>query len=335
MNAIFHEDKPCQVYRAWLRWAQDSFPKSLQPISKKVVGIKGERAALCCEESVRTYFEALQQTLQEIGVLASATATLQHSHRVWACDEKGMTDEAGKIKFTQSLCIAELGPPTCTAGQSSFKHVSVLPFVCLDGRVSEPYIVMSGQMEMNAWQKVWEGAHVKTSEKGAVTTALFAEFFGHWCQWIREKLKIPYTEEILLLLDSGGGSLSHLSVDVGVLSQKYRIRPFYLPPYHTAACMPLDQSPNREYERRWSAIRSKQNSFTPLQTLDAAHECFEAGFNADNVKKGWASVGLTAGLPINRAKVLIERGKTLFLGFFVSGVGLGVRVKGLGLRDSS
>ena len=138
------------------------------------------------------------------------------------------------------------------------------------------------------------------------------EYFAHWCQYVRHDLKIPFSEEICLVMDSGGGSLSHFAPEVGVLSAKYRVRPFYLAPYHTAALMPLDQSPNREFERCWSQIRSKESNFNSLQALNACHECFDHGYSKKNVLQGWSSIGLAAGESVCRDKVILERGPQLF-----------------------
>ena len=119
-------------------------------------------------------------------------------------------------------------------------------------------------------------------------------------------------EEVVIIMDSGGGSMSHFATEVGVLSAKYRCRPFYLAPYHTAALMPLDQAPNREFERAWSECRSKQSNFSTLQALDACHECWDKAYSSQNVLKGFASVGMTLGKPLCREKVLLERGPHLF-----------------------
>ena len=73
------------------------------------------------------------------------------------------------------LAIKKLGAPTCSAGGSGFKHISVLPFISLDGKISEPYITMAGSSTMNVWKEVWPQAHVAVSEKGAVTTDLFSQ----------------------------------------------------------------------------------------------------------------------------------------------------------------
>lgn len=158
---------------------------------------------------------------------------------------------------------------------------------------------MSGSVEMAAWQHVWPGAHVKSSERGAVTTELFTEFFAHWCQWLRGTLSVPLEEQVMLLLDSGGGSMSHLSTEVALLACKYHVRPFYLQPYHTCALCPLDMAPNREFERQWSILRSKSSNFSSLEALDCAHQCFETGYSTKHVLSGWRDVGLTAGLALS------------------------------------
>ena len=72
--------------------------------------------------------------------------------------------------------------------------------------------------------------------------------------------------------------MSHVAVTVGVLSEKYKIRPFYLPPYHTSAAMLLDAAPNREMARAWSAMRAKNFILIPItskvaQTLLLLAKC--------------------------------------------------------------
>ena len=153
------------VFRSWLEWVKATQPETEQVLSRKVVGIKGEQAAQCSAKSVATHFDALEKLFVDIGVLTTPGGKLQNPQRVWAADEKAMVDDNGKLKFVRSLSIKSLGPPTCNAGSSSFRHISVLPFVCLDGRVSEPYITVAGQSEMNAWSAVWPGAHIKATEQ--------------------------------------------------------------------------------------------------------------------------------------------------------------------------
>ncbi|CAK9067052.1 Uncharacterized protein SCF082_LOCUS34013 [Durusdinium trenchii] len=255
-------------YRRWLEWVRVTYPREYEVVNRKVIGIKPERAAMLTPHSIREHFSALTACLERCGIL-DKDGKIAHGHRLWAADEKGMCDTEGKLKFVSGLAIKKLGAPTCSAGGSGFKHISVLPFISLDGKISEPYITMAGSSTMNVWKEVWPQAHVAVSEKGAVTTDLFSQFYAHWCQYVRDVLKIPLSESIVVILDSGGGSLSHLSVSVGVLSEKYNIAPFYLPPHHTCAVMPLDMHPNRAFESHWAHIRSRSTSISSLQALDS------------------------------------------------------------------
>ena len=58
----------------------------------------------------------------------------------------------------------------------------------------------------------------------------------------------------------------------------------------------------KEFERRWSEIRSIQSNFSSLRALDACHECWEHGYSRAHVLKGWSSIGLKAGEPVCREK---------------------------------
>lgn len=171
-------------------------------------------------------------------------------------------------------------------------------------------VVLSGTATMQAWGKVWRGAHVTSSPKGSVTTESLAEFFLIWCRHVRET--VPLSEEVIVLLDSGGGGLIHISAEIGLLADKYRIRPYWLLPYLTKAVMPLDQKPNREYERRWSHIRSNSLDMGPLAALDAAHECWDAGYSPANIISGFRDAGIVHNEALQCEHLIQTRGPQLF-----------------------
>ena len=166
-----------KAFRCWLDWVKRSQPDTEQVLSRKVLTMKGEQAAQCSAQSVAAHFDALEKVFTDIGVLSDGSNILQNPQRVWAVDEKAMVDDGGKLKFVRSLSVKSLGAPTCSAGASSFRHISVLPFICLDGRISEPYITVSGQSEMLAWERVWPGAHIKATERLVLFAIL--EFQSH------------------------------------------------------------------------------------------------------------------------------------------------------------
>eukprot|EP00438_Fugacium_kawagutii_P030623 Skav219539 [mRNA] locus=scaffold556:10452:14270:- [translate_table: standard] len=285
-------------YRKWLEWVRENHPKEFQVVNRKIIGVKGERAAMLSPQSVRAHFAALTCCLERCGIL-DAEGNIVHAHRLWCCDEK--------LAWLLAAFVSSLVASGPLSMQSGFKHISVLPFVSMAGDISKPYITMSGSCVMNAWAKTWPGALFAVSEKGAVTTEIFSQFFAHFCKYIRSDLAIPLTETVVLVLDSGGGSLSHLSTDVGLLSEKYNVAPYYLPPHHTCAAMPLDQAPNRAFERKWSEIRSQSTSFSSLEALDSCHQCFEFAYTAENAVRGFAATGLLKGSPPDVDAIVVKR----------------------------
>ena len=85
----------------------------------------------------------------------------------------------------------------------------------------------------------------------------------------------------MLLLDSGGGSLIHLSPDL------------YFPPYTTAAVCPADQDPNAQAERVWDQLRAKADSLTSFQALDIGQEVWDSSYGVPKyVQAGFAKCGL-------------------------------------------
>ena len=132
-------------------------------------------------------------------------------------------------------------------------------------------------------------------------------FYAHFCKHVREELAIPLADTVICICDSGGGSLSHLSVEVGLLSEKYNVAPYYLPPHHTCAVMPLDMHPNRSFERKWAEIRSTSTSFSSLQALDACHQCWDFAYTSDNIVRGFAATGLCKDSPPDVDAVVLKK----------------------------
>lgn len=73
-------------YKRWIEWVRKSHPKELAVVNRKVIGIKGERAAMLSPQSVREHFTALTACLKRCGIL-NEQGNIVHPNRVWACDE--------------------------------------------------------------------------------------------------------------------------------------------------------------------------------------------------------------------------------------------------------
>ena len=68
--------------------------------------------------------------------------------------------------------------------------------------------------------------------------SLFTQFTLPFSDWARETHQIPQS------MDSGGGSLCHLSTNFTLLYFAWNLKPFVLGPYWTAALMPNEQDFN-------------------------------------------------------------------------------------------
>ena len=116
---------------------------------------------------------------------------------------------------------------TKSVAEGSFGHISLLPFVSMSGKVSPPSLCVQGSVYCKSWTTMWPEAEIRATPKGAMTGELFCQFCIRWERWVRESLDIPRPTELLLLLDSGGGSLIHLTPEFTIFCDAASVRPFF------------------------------------------------------------------------------------------------------------
>lgn len=145
-----------------------------------------------------------------------------------------------------------------------------------------------------------------------MTSEYFLQFTLRWEEWVRQNVELPPKQPLILLIDSGGGSLCHLSPEFTVACAARSIRPIYFAPYTASAVCPADQDPNSQCEIHWDKLRKTAESMTQLHALDMAHEAWEHAYQAKYIISGWKKCGFAALEPIDRSKVFGDRGKELF-----------------------
>ena len=245
---------------------QENYPKDWQLKNRKLFSMKGESAALCTPQTVTEMYDKLQDTLAEVGLLKDGVVVDQAAAALWCCDEKGLESNEGPIMpkcLTLKPCAANLlsyltpaspvsgavkfqrvvvpngvAKATTDIGSASFGHVTLLPFISAGGNTGPANIVMQGSSLMKSWAKVWPEAHVAATEKASCTATLFCEFVLLWAKHCREVLRVPRSQELVLLCDSGGGALIHLSVNLTLLCHQLGVRLFMLGPYLTPRPVP-------------------------------------------------------------------------------------------------
>ena len=172
-------------------------------------------------------------------------------------------------------------------------------------------MVVQGTTFSEAWAKIWPEAAVRATARGSMTAELFVEFTLRWERYVRQDLKVSRDKELILLLDSGGGSLLHLSPDFTLACFSKKIRPLFFPPYSTSALCPADQAPNAQAELLWDKKRRDSN-LSHLAALDVVHEVFDHAYCSKYIRSGFKTCGLITGQPLAREQIFGERGVSLF-----------------------
>ncbi|CAJ1436557.1 unnamed protein product [Effrenium voratum] len=257
-------------------------------------------------------FDKIQTLLEEVNLYKDGKLLPAASKAFWCCDEKGLVSNEGKIKFQRVVAPRGLPQATTDIGSASFGHVTLLPFVSVGGDVGPANIIMSGTSRMKAWDAVWPSANIAATEHGSCTAKLFTEFVVLWEKHCRDVLKVPREQQLVLLCDSGGGSLIHMSVELTLVAHQLGIRLCILGPYLTRALMPLDQLPNAAAERAWENCRRQGSASTHFEALDCAHEVWSAGYCEKNILSGWKQTGFVLDCAISRNTVLVTRHQELF-----------------------
>lgn len=97
-----------------------------------------------------------------------------------------------------------------------------------------------------------------------------------WEKHVRETMGVSKQQTLVLLLDTGGGSLCHLSPEFTIACEAKRIRPVFFPPYSTSAVCAADQHPNRAAQVAWcSKRRTNSESLNQLEALHLVHEVWD------------------------------------------------------------
>ena len=135
--------------------------------------------------------------------------------------------------------------------------------------------MLKGRATHPDFGKLFKGGIIEVTDSGGITPLAFARLVDHFGTQMR--LRVPDSEAVVLVLDTGGNAAPHLSVEATLAFERHNIRPFYLPAYTTKILMPLDQMPNNEADRLWHAGRREQEGgLTAFAALALAEPSVDA-----------------------------------------------------------
>ncbi|CAE7868797.1 unnamed protein product, partial [Symbiodinium microadriaticum] len=215
-------------------------------------------------------------------------------------------------------------PEAGTMSKDQLRKRALLRFAARHGRVEAPVILQHHIARFLDWfavgfavrcgsdsNEIWPDARILPTENGAVTTATFPQFLGVFGRFLREDLKIPKEQQVLLLLDSGGGSQVHISVESSLVAEHYGLRLFFFAANCTPAFCSLDQDCNARAEARFHEILAADREMTGSGALLAARDVWSHAYRSPLIERGYAKTGIVAGKPLQPNVLLVDRAASL------------------------
>lgn len=123
-------------------------------------------------------------------------------------------------------------------------------------------------------------------------------------------------QELVLIMDSGGGTFLHVSPELALTCHRHNCRIFILPAHGTAAMCSLDQDVHKFFAAEWARFKSRwaatHGSLTCPQALAAASKIAVEALCQEKATKSYHAVGIDVGKPLNVNKLLVDRKDELF-----------------------
>ena len=263
--------------------------------------------------AVRKQLEQMQELAVRLGIANEETKAIEKPECVFSTDEKGISPKG----VSKARCVSTSSRgrrSTFATTEVGFKHISIVGFVSLAGVSYGPGVVVSGERVDPTWSKLWDDASFAATKKGSITVDLFLQFLHDaFVAQMPPHLQKAYK---ILILDSGGGALLHISVKICKFFVRWNIYPYYLKPYCTAALMSLDQRMHAMVQSGWTdALRRCAKDGQAMSTLKAIEVlrevCLDA-FGSDLAIESYRRTGWVAHKCIQISNVLVERKDEIF-----------------------
>ena len=292
-------------------WVQNNKP-SADFIGVSKLRTKTVVEVVSCEpQTISKAFAEVEQMMESLGISRGGVLIPEECSRMAVCDEKGFSsrsDNQSRAVVTRRM----RGKASTTSATCSFTHITVTSFMPLNGPCLPCGVIVPFKQVNKHFEDLWPGARFYAHETGSQTPLTFPAMLEE-CFLIPMRERWPDKgKRLLLWLDSGGGSMLHLTVSTALLCHRYACDIYLIPPYGTKALCALDQQPHAWMSKQWSAFKqefSRQSNadlgiFPAIRALNFI--CSEA-LNEKNSLAGWSHCGIIPGEAVQRNKVLVDR----------------------------
>ena len=171
----------------------------------------------------------LQELLLSTSIMPKTDKKIipSEARRVCCSDEKGFSSRADSA----FKAVAGRGShPTGAAPDISWDHVTLLSFLPLCGEPCIGVITPTKRAHPD-FQTAFPNSKIWANPSGSTTHESFCWMLQEYGKRAREVQKIPASDPVVLIADTGGGALLHLSANIAKVCLSWNIRMFYLPGY--------------------------------------------------------------------------------------------------------
>ena len=254
------------------------------------------RARASSRECINDYFDLLERTLQESGLV-------EYPALIFNMDESGFPLDPKPLKSVH--CSGDKNPYAVRSGVKS--QVTVAACVSASGQSIPPLIIWK-RKTMTADMAVGEipGTQYQCSDKGWMNSTIFYSWF--------KKLFLRYapaSRPLLLLLD---GHSSHYCPDAINLAAEMGVIIFTLPPNTTHLTQPLDKGVFGPFKQHWRRVCQDYQVSHPGQVISCYNFCqlfskaWIESMTASNIITGFETTGI---YPVDREAIQLPGESTV------------------------
>ena len=238
------------------------------------------RAISCSTEVLQNYFDLLQQTLFDNGLMSMPS-------QIFNCDETGLPLDPKPPKV-----IVQKGtkhPRAVTSGNKA--QITVLACCSAAGYILPPFVIYDRKsLKAELYDGEVPGTMYGLSDSGWINSELFEEWFMH-----HFLPHAPSARPLLLLLD---GHSSHYNPSVIAKAAEEKVIVFCLPPHSSHATQPLDKGPFAPLKIHWKEVCRKFMHDNPGKVVTRFsfsklfNEAWSHSMTMRNIQAGFRCTGI-------------------------------------------
>ena len=197
--------------------------------------------------------------------------------------------------------------------ECSWEHISLCTFLPLLGQAFMGIVTPTARIHKD-FQTICPDACFWANPGGGNTAKSFVYFVLQWAREVRKT--IPLEKSLALMLDTGGGSLLHFSLDLAKVALQQNVKLFFVPGYSTRALMALDQNTHQSMSSRWRVFKQqwscRPEPLSIFVALRVVHAFSKRSLSPQITAASWKRIGCVSGEAWNRDTLFVQRADEIF-----------------------